>query len=84
MKDKAIELIVQQEKDLKSKVAEGYTLKRTIVLHGAHDVLTIKVSIEGEPKAVDKAIKTLQLSKLDNKCVVIFSLNPQTSLEDHL
>lgn len=84
MKDKTIELIVQKETDTKSAVADGYVLKKSIDLKGYDDVLTIKVSIIGEPKAVDKAIKVLQLSKLDNKCVVTFSLNPQTSLEDHL
>ena len=84
MKDSPIELIVQKEVDTKSAVADGYVLNKTISLKGFDDLLTIKVRIEGEPKQLDKAMKALQLSKLDNKCIVTFSLNPQTSLDDHM
>ena len=84
MMNEKIEMIVQKETDMKSKIADGYNKKRTVELHGSHDVLTVKVIISGDPFMVDKAMKKLDVKKLDNKCIVTFSKNPQTSLDDHL
>ncbi len=84
MVNKKVDLIVQKEQDTKSKTADGYVMKKSLELHGADDLLTIKVTVSGYPKDVEKFSKSLDLIKLDNKCKMTFSKNPQTSLEDHL
>ena len=84
MMNEKIELIVQREVDRKSKTADGYTKTKSIEMHGAHDVLTIKVIVSGDPSMVNQAMKKLDVAKLDNKCIINFSKNPQTSLDDHL
>ena len=84
MANKKIDMIVQKETDTKSKTADGYVKQKALTLHGADDLLTIKVNISGYPKDVEKFSKALDLAKLDNKCIMTFSKNPQTTLDDHL
>ena len=86
MLEKKIELIVQKVVDSESAIAEGYVKKKNVNLKGLYNELTIKVTIDGDPKIVTKALKSLKINALDKKCTIVFHehVNPQTSLVDQL
>ena len=86
MKGKKINLIVQKESNIESKIADGYNKTKTVIMHGSYDFLTVKVAVSGDPDDVDKALKKLKLAKLDRQCTMVLSefKSPQTSLDDQL
>ncbi len=86
MLEKKIELIVQKVTDSESAIADGYIKKKNVSLKGLFNELTLKVIIDGDPKAVNKALKTLKITALDKKCTIVFHehVNPQTTLDEQL